>query len=67
MMKERLIKKYANRRLYDASISKHVTLEDIRDLIVKGEKIRGKAFLIYWSWNGDRHWLRWRRLGHWLP
>jgi signal peptidase I len=34
---------------------------------VKGEKIRGKAFLIYWSWNGDRHWLRWRRLGHWLP
>lgn len=40
MTKERLIKKYANRRLYDASISKHVTLEDIRDLIVKGEKIR---------------------------
>ena len=34
---------------------------------VKGEKIRGKAFLIYWSWNGDRHWLRWRRLGNWLP
>jgi signal peptidase I len=34
---------------------------------VKREKIRGKAFLIYWSWNGDRHWLRWRRLGHWLP
>jgi signal peptidase I len=33
---------------------------------VKREKIRGKAFLIYWSWNGDRHWLRWRRLGHWL-
>ena len=31
MTKERLIKKYANRRLYDASISKHVTLEDIRD------------------------------------
>jgi signal peptidase I len=33
---------------------------------VKREKIRGKAFLIYWSWNGDRHWLRWRRLGNWL-
>jgi signal peptidase I len=33
---------------------------------VKREKIRGKAFMIYWSWNGDRHWLRWRRLGHWL-
>jgi polyhydroxyalkanoate synthesis repressor PhaR len=40
MSTERLIKKYANRRLYDASISKHVTLEDIRDLIVRGEKIR---------------------------
>lgn len=40
MGKERLIKKYANRRLYDASISKHVTLEDIRDLIVRGEKIK---------------------------
>jgi polyhydroxyalkanoate synthesis repressor PhaR len=40
MTKERLIKKYANRRLYDASISKHVTLEDIRDLIVRGEKIK---------------------------
>ena len=26
---------------------------------VKREKIRGKAFLIYWSWNADRHWLRW--------
>ncbi|MBM4218811.1 MAG: polyhydroxyalkanoate synthesis repressor PhaR [Gammaproteobacteria bacterium] len=40
MTRERLIKKYANRRLYDASITKHVTLEDIRDLIVRGEKIR---------------------------
>ena len=40
MSGERLIKKYANRRLYDASISKHVTLSDIRELIVKGEKIR---------------------------
>ncbi len=34
---------------------------------VKREKIRGKAFLIYWSWNGDSHWLRWRRLGMYLP
>ncbi len=40
MTQERLIKKYANRRLYDASISKHVTLADIRELIVKGERIR---------------------------
>ena len=30
---------------------------------VKREKIRGKAFLIYWSWNGDRHWLRWQTAG----
>ncbi len=34
---------------------------------VKREKIRGKAFLIYWSWNGEKHWLRWRRLGHYFP
>ena len=40
MTTERLIKKYANRRLYDASQSRHVTLEDVREFIVKGEKIR---------------------------
>jgi polyhydroxyalkanoate synthesis repressor PhaR len=40
MTTERLIKKYANRRLYDASISKHVTLGDIRQMIVQGEHIR---------------------------
>jgi polyhydroxyalkanoate synthesis repressor PhaR len=40
MSRERLIKKYANRRLYDASQSRHITLDDIRLLIVKGEKIR---------------------------
>jgi polyhydroxyalkanoate synthesis repressor PhaR len=40
MSTERLIKKYANRRLYDASISKHVTLGDIRQMIVQGERIR---------------------------
>jgi signal peptidase I len=34
---------------------------------VKREKIRGKAFLIYWSWNGEAHWLRRRRLGNYLP
>jgi polyhydroxyalkanoate synthesis repressor PhaR len=39
MAKERLIKKYANRRLYDASQSRHVTLEDIREFIVQGEKV----------------------------
>jgi len=40
MPDERLIKKYANRRLYDASQSRHITLEDIRALIVGGEKIK---------------------------
>ena len=40
MSQERLIKKYANRRLYDASQSRHITLDDIRTLIVKGDKIR---------------------------
>ena len=34
---------------------------------VKREKIRGKAFVIYWSWNAENHWLRWRRLGMYLP
>ena len=33
---------------------------------VKRAKIRGKAFLIYWSWNADTHWLRWRRLAHYI-
>ena len=33
---KRRIKKYANRRLYDTEASKYVTLEDIRQLIVKG-------------------------------
>lgn len=34
---------------------------------VKRDKIKGKAFLIYWSWDGDRHWLRWWRLGRYIP
>ncbi len=25
--------------------------------------IKGKAFLIYWSWNKNRHWPRWSRIG----
>jgi polyhydroxyalkanoate synthesis repressor PhaR len=40
MSQERLIKKYANRRLYDATQSRHITLDDIRALIVKGERIK---------------------------
>ncbi len=34
---------------------------------VRRDKIRGKAFLIYWSWDGDRHWLRWWRLANYIP
>jgi signal peptidase I len=34
---------------------------------VKRDKIKGKAFLIYWSWDGDRHWLRWWRLANYIP
>jgi len=34
---------------------------------VRGDKIKGKAFLIYWSWDGDRHWLRWWRLARYIP
>jgi polyhydroxyalkanoate synthesis repressor PhaR len=37
---ERVIKKYTNRRLYDATASKHVTLKDIHQLIVAGEQIK---------------------------
>lgn len=27
------------------------------------DDVKGKAFLIYWSWDGDEHWVRWGRLG----
>jgi polyhydroxyalkanoate synthesis repressor PhaR len=37
---ERVIKKYANRRLYDASQSKHITLDDVRAMIISGERIK---------------------------
>lgn len=40
MTTERVIKKYANRRLYDATASRHITLEDIRKLIIDGEQIK---------------------------
>src|SRR5262245_36228052 len=40
MTQERLIKKYANRRLYDASQSKHITLDDIRNLVVSGTRVK---------------------------
>ncbi|MGH8277413.1 MAG: polyhydroxyalkanoate synthesis repressor PhaR, partial [Steroidobacteraceae bacterium] len=40
MAEERLIRKYANRRLYDAHDSRHVTLDDLRKLIGAGERIK---------------------------
>jgi polyhydroxyalkanoate synthesis repressor PhaR len=40
MSEERLIKKYANRRLYDASQSRHITIGDIRTMVVAGERVK---------------------------
>jgi polyhydroxyalkanoate synthesis repressor PhaR len=40
MQQERLIRKYTNRRLYDTTASRHVTLEDLRQVIVAGDKIK---------------------------
>lgn len=40
MSEPRLIKKYANRRLYDASQSRHITLDDIRTMVVAGEQVK---------------------------
>jgi polyhydroxyalkanoate synthesis repressor PhaR len=40
MPTERLIRKYSNRRLYDTGGSRHVTLDDLRQLVVAGEKIK---------------------------
>lgn len=40
MSEARVIRKYANRRLYDATASRHVTLDDIRKLIGAGEQVQ---------------------------
>lgn len=40
MSEERVIKKYANRRLYDASQSRHITLDDIRNMVVSGVRVK---------------------------
>jgi polyhydroxyalkanoate synthesis repressor PhaR len=40
MADERVIKKYANRRLYDTSESRYVALDDIRQLVVDGVRFR---------------------------
>ncbi len=31
---------------------------------VSQREILGKAFIIYWSWDGDTSWVRWNRIGH---
>jgi signal peptidase I len=30
---------------------------------VRDSEIRGRAFVIYWSWNGEDDWVRWDRMG----
>ncbi len=40
MSEVKLIKRYANRRLYDAETSKTITLEDVAEFIKKGNEIR---------------------------
>lgn len=36
----RIIRKYANRRLYDTENSEYITLADLKGLVVRGEKVR---------------------------
>ncbi len=36
----RIIKKYSNRRMYDTKDSKPITIQDIGNLVVKGEDIQ---------------------------
>ena len=40
MTEERVIRKYANRRLYDTTGSRHVTLDDIRKMVGAGERVK---------------------------
>jgi signal peptidase I len=40
-------------RSYDSRFWGFVDLEDVK----------GKAFVIYWSWDGSDHWVRWDRVG----
>ena len=36
MSEKRVIKKYPNRRLYDTEVSKYITMEDLRKLVLSG-------------------------------
>ncbi|MEJ2761891.1 MAG: polyhydroxyalkanoate synthesis repressor PhaR [Gammaproteobacteria bacterium] len=40
MSETRIIKKYPNRRLYDTEISKYITLEDVKQLVLEGVDFR---------------------------
>ena len=40
MAEERIIKKYANRRLYDTAQSRYIALDDIRQLVTDGQAFR---------------------------
>lgn len=41
-------------RSYDSRYWGYVSLDDVK----------GRAFLIYWSWDGNDRWVRWDRLGN---
>jgi polyhydroxyalkanoate synthesis repressor PhaR len=40
MAEPRIIRKYANRRLYDTEASRHINKEDVRKLIAAGEDVQ---------------------------
>jgi polyhydroxyalkanoate synthesis repressor PhaR len=40
MSKPRIIRKYANRRLYDTEASRHINKDDVRKLIAAGKDVR---------------------------
>lgn len=40
MREPRIIKKYPNRRLYDTALSKYITLDDVRRLVLEGAEFK---------------------------
>ena len=40
-------------RSYDSRFWGFVNLKDVK----------GKAFVVYWSWDGNDRWIRWERIG----